>query len=373
MSIQPGERIPEAVLQYIHDGVQKVDTITLFDGNKTVLFAVPGAFTPTCSERHLPGFVEHFDEFKRRGINVACMAMNDPFVMEAWGESQHVPEGLRMLSDGNGELTDVTVLGYEDQRLGAPSELSDGRYPESSGEAVGSSNDADAGFGLGDTIVVQPGGFEITIVGLADDVQLNAGPTLFVAYADYVAAVKAVNPDAGEPLPNVLAVAPADGVTGDEVVANINARSTDLDALTKGDAADETPGVAQVRQSFQVIFLLYGLVIPCVTGLFFLIITFQKSGALTLLRAIGAPAKRLVGSLLVQAVIIVTVGYAIGLALYTPLSQRRLGGIQLRFETTAVVVWAVLLLVLGIGSSLIAARRVLKIDPIEATTGGANR
>lgn len=105
MSIQPGERVPEAVLQYINDGVQKVDTITLFDGNKTVLFAVPGAFTPTCSERHLPGFVEHFDEFKRRGIEVACMAMNDPFVMDAWGESQHVPEGLRMLSDGNGEFT----------------------------------------------------------------------------------------------------------------------------------------------------------------------------------------------------------------------------------------------------------------------------
>ncbi|MEO6154853.1 MAG: peroxiredoxin [Thermomonas sp.] len=105
MSIQPGERVPEAVLQYIHDGVQKVDTTTLFDGNKSVLFSVPGAFTPTCSERHLPGFVEHFEEFKRRGINVACMAMNDPFVMEAWGESQHVPEGLRMLSDGNGEFT----------------------------------------------------------------------------------------------------------------------------------------------------------------------------------------------------------------------------------------------------------------------------
>ncbi|MFS8138063.1 MAG: peroxiredoxin [Thermomonas sp.] len=111
MSIQPGERIPEAVLQYIHDGVQKVDTITLFDGNKTVLFSVPGAFTPTCSERHLPSFVEHYDEFRRRGINVACMAVNDPFVMEAWGESQHVPEGLRMLSDGNGEFT--RALGLE--------------------------------------------------------------------------------------------------------------------------------------------------------------------------------------------------------------------------------------------------------------------
>ncbi len=111
MSIQPGERIPEAILQYIHDGVQKMDTITLFDGNKTVLFSVPGAFTPTCSERHLPGFVEHYDAFRRRGINVACMAVNDPFVMEAWGESQHVPEGLRMLSDGNGEFT--RALGLE--------------------------------------------------------------------------------------------------------------------------------------------------------------------------------------------------------------------------------------------------------------------
>ncbi len=118
MSIQPGERVPEAVLQYVHDGVQKVDTITLFDGNKTVLFAVPGAFTPTCSERHLPGFVEHHDEFKRRGINVACMAMNDPFVMDAWGESQHVPEGLRMLSDGNGDFTRALGLQMDASAFG---------------------------------------------------------------------------------------------------------------------------------------------------------------------------------------------------------------------------------------------------------------
>ena len=111
MSIQAGERIPEAVLQYIHDGVQKIDTPSLFEGNKLVLFAVPGAFTPTCSERHLPGFVEHYDEFQRRGIGVACMAVNDPFVMQAWGESQHVPEGLRMLADGNGEFT--RALGLE--------------------------------------------------------------------------------------------------------------------------------------------------------------------------------------------------------------------------------------------------------------------
>ena len=111
MSIQPGERIPEAILQYIHDGVQKIDTAALFEGNKLVLFAVPGAFTPTCSERHLPGFVEHFDEFQRRGIGVACMAVNDPFVMQAWGKTQHVPDGLQMLADGNADL--VKALGLE--------------------------------------------------------------------------------------------------------------------------------------------------------------------------------------------------------------------------------------------------------------------
>ena len=111
MSIQAGDRIPESILQYIADGVHKIDTLALFEGRKMVLFAVPGAFTPTCSERHLPGFVEHFDAFREKGIEVACMAVNDPFVMQAWGESQHVPQGLRMLSDGNGEFT--RLLGLE--------------------------------------------------------------------------------------------------------------------------------------------------------------------------------------------------------------------------------------------------------------------
>lgn len=111
MSIQPGERIPEAILQYVADGVHKIDTLALFEGRKLVLFSVPGAFTPTCSERHLPGFVEHFDAFRERGIEVACMAVNDPFVMQAWGESQHVPAGMRMLADGNADFT--RALGLE--------------------------------------------------------------------------------------------------------------------------------------------------------------------------------------------------------------------------------------------------------------------
>ena len=111
MTIQVGDRIPEVTLKRIREGVETVDTRTLFDGKKVLLFAVPGAFTPTCSERHLPGFVEKFDAFRQRGVEVLCLSVNDPFVMKAWGESQHVPEGLQMLADGNGEFT--RALGLE--------------------------------------------------------------------------------------------------------------------------------------------------------------------------------------------------------------------------------------------------------------------
>ncbi len=111
MTIQTGDRLPQAQLQRIGQGVETVDTANLFNGKHVVLFAVPGAFTPTCSEKHLPGFIEHFEAFRNKGIDVACMSVNDPFVMQAWGQSQHVPEGLMMLADGNGEFT--RALGLE--------------------------------------------------------------------------------------------------------------------------------------------------------------------------------------------------------------------------------------------------------------------
>lgn len=278
------------------------------------------------------------------------------------------------LPTGTDETLDTTVIGYElgsgedAPGLGAPAELVAGRYPTTDLEAVASTG-SDVEFAVGDTVVLQPGGFTIEVVGLADDIQLNVAPTLFTSYDTWSGAVKSVNPDAGDPLPNVMAAAPADGVSDDELVTAINDTSLEFDALTRSDAAAETPGVSQVQQSFRLIFLLYGLVVPCVTGLFFLIVTFQKAGALTLLRAIGVPAERIVSSLLIQVVLMIAAGFTLGTALYYPLSQSNLGGLSLRFETGAVVFWAVLLLVLGVGSSLVAARRVLRIDPIEATTG----
>ncbi len=111
MTIRIGDSIPEVILTHITEGVEAVDTPTLFDNRKAVLFAVPGAFTPTCSERHVPGFVENFEEFRDRGIDVYCVSVNDPFVMQAWGQSMHVPDGMRMLADGNAEL--ARALGLE--------------------------------------------------------------------------------------------------------------------------------------------------------------------------------------------------------------------------------------------------------------------
>lgn len=111
MTIHVGDRIPEVTLKRIREGIETLDTHALFDGRKVVLFAVPGAFTPTCSARHLPGFVEKFQTFRQRGIDVYCMAVNDPFVMKAWAADQSVPDGLLMLSDGNAELT--RALGLE--------------------------------------------------------------------------------------------------------------------------------------------------------------------------------------------------------------------------------------------------------------------
>jgi len=111
MTIQIGETVPAASLNILKDGVQAITTAQIFGNRKVLLFSVPGAFTPTCSERHLPGYIEQYDAFRHRGIDVACIAVNDAFVMDAWSKSQGVPDGLMMLADGNGDFT--RALGLE--------------------------------------------------------------------------------------------------------------------------------------------------------------------------------------------------------------------------------------------------------------------
>jgi hemin transport system permease protein len=248
--------------------------------------------------------------------------------------------------------------------------LSAGRMPRAPGEAVGSAGD----FSLGDTVrLAAGGGPQLRVVGLSRDAQIQVTPTLFAAWADYVSASRAANPEAKVVLPSAIGVRPAAGTSPQALAARINASSTEADALTRRDAAQRTPGVKAVRASFNLIFLLFGLVVPLVTGLFFLIVTLQKARALTLLRAIGAPGGALVRSLLVQVAMLTGAGVAIGALMYVPFSQAKVGKLQLSFDGAAVLFWATLLMCLALASAVAAARRVLKIDPLEATTGGGAR
>ncbi|MDE1922317.1 MAG: peroxiredoxin [Gammaproteobacteria bacterium] len=113
MAIKVGERLPSgSFTRMTADGPQKITTEQLFGGKTVVLFSVPGAFTPTCDARHLPGFVDHADAFKAKGVDtVACMAVNDVFVMNAWGKHANVGDKVMMLADGNAEY--AKALGLE--------------------------------------------------------------------------------------------------------------------------------------------------------------------------------------------------------------------------------------------------------------------
>lgn len=115
MAIQVGDSIPSITLKHLTaDGMQDITTDSLFKGKKTVLFSVPGAFTPTCSAKHLPGFVEQADALKAKGVDeIVCTAVNDPFVMRAWGEKHGVEGKVTMLPDGMALLASALGLTQE--------------------------------------------------------------------------------------------------------------------------------------------------------------------------------------------------------------------------------------------------------------------
>ena len=113
MTIAVGDRMPAGQFTVMGEsGPETVTTQELFAGKKVVVFSVPGAFTPTCSAKHLPGFVEHADAIKAKGVDtIACIAVNDVFVMSAWGQAGDVGDKIVMLADGNGTYT--KALGLE--------------------------------------------------------------------------------------------------------------------------------------------------------------------------------------------------------------------------------------------------------------------
>ena len=113
MTIKVGDKIPSMKLKHMTaNGPAEISTDEIFSGKKVALFSVPGAFTPTCSAKHLPGYVEKSAEMKKKGVNtIACISVNDAFVMDAWGKAQNVGDKVMMLADGSG--TFAKALGVE--------------------------------------------------------------------------------------------------------------------------------------------------------------------------------------------------------------------------------------------------------------------
>ena len=117
MAISEGEKIPAVTVK--NTDMSDVTTDELFGGKKVVLFAVPGAFTPTCSNQHLPGYVENADALKAKGVDeIICLSVNDAFVMGAWGEDRGTGDKVRMIADGNGDLTKALGLEMDGSGIG---------------------------------------------------------------------------------------------------------------------------------------------------------------------------------------------------------------------------------------------------------------
>ena len=120
MTIKEGDKLPEVTLHHMtENGPTPITTSELFGGKKSVLFAVPGAFTPGCSMQHLPGFVSNSDEILSKGVDqIVCLSVNDSFVMDAWGKDKGTGDKILMLGDGNGDFTEATGLTMDGSGFG---------------------------------------------------------------------------------------------------------------------------------------------------------------------------------------------------------------------------------------------------------------
>lgn len=120
MTIKTGESLPQATLTKVTDaGPEQISTSDFFKGRKVALFAVPGAFTPTCSAKHLPGFVDRAADLKAKGVDeIACVSVNDAFVMGAWSKASDAGQAVTMLADGNGDFAKAVGLEMDGSKFG---------------------------------------------------------------------------------------------------------------------------------------------------------------------------------------------------------------------------------------------------------------
>ncbi|MCB0975119.1 MAG: ABC transporter permease [Actinobacteria bacterium] len=280
---------------------------------------------------------------------------------------------------------DVTVIGLDDLAFGGPAKVATGRRATKPGEALASSPDlssSDVSYAVGDTLTLE--GVDLVVVGTSDGAAFDVGPTMYVSFED-LQTMK--SNDAGVQVPALfswVAVELADGVDSDTVVAQIDdlgvpassdtttaapasasLASTGFEAVDRSAAADALPGVDQITQSFNILYLLLFIVVTIVTGVFFLILTVQKRDSLVLMRALGASRADVIKPILIEVVLVVLVGSVLGTAVAAGLLEIAKDSFGTLDPITAALS-VVLILLLGIVSSFASVRRVLQVDPVEA-------
>jgi len=272
-------------------------------------------------------------------------------------------------------VVDGVLFGYRLGGPGYPTTLSAGRLPVDPFEGVASAVDGGEGFGIGQrvTVLAAPGRrpVRIRIVGLAEDLRFSVQPTVFTSEAAFVAARRSTNPGgAGVPVePSAVTVETEPGADPDAVAARINRTVPGVEALTRREAVASAPGVAATRQSFGVILGLAFVVVTLVVGFFLVILVVQKAGALALLRAVGAPVGMLVRALLLQALLLVAAGLALGVGLLAVAAARSSPTFPISVDPVMVAGTCTTVVVLALVASGVAVRRVLRIDPLQAALG----
>lgn len=268
-----------------------------------------------------------------------------------------------VVSTASGDAqVDMQVFGVDPEGPGAPDGLADGRLPQSPGEAAVDGG----GVAIGDRIVLDPSGVELTVVGLLRGAQFNALPTAYADVATYEDIVSATFPGLPFVPVNAVAFTVEDGADIDAVASAIEAQVAGVTAYSKDRAVALIPGIDSITQSFGILVGLTFIIGIVVIGFFFLILTVQKLKAFTLLRAIGTGSGRLALSVALQIVLVVLVASAIAVGLTILAVGAFNTGIPVTLDPVTVAGTVIAVLVFSLLAGLLSIRRITRIDPSTA-------
>lgn len=322
----------------------------------------------------LTGAVEHnsadvlvYSAASKRNLQASRL---DPSVLEAVravpGVAAAGPIGQTTLSAEVGRgLGDLSLFGYQPGKPGGPARIVSGRAP-GPGEALVDRSDEPNGFRVGATIVLEPTGRTLKVVGYTEGSRFNAAPTAYTTIDTYRSVVAAANPKAPFVPDNLVGVEVARGATASSVAAAVDAAVPGVEALPRAAAVASIPGVSSITASFDLIVGTTFVIVAVVTGFFFLILTVQKLRVFAGLRALGATSRYLAASVLTQVAGVVTAGVAAGTAMLAGAAALSSPAFPLAVDTKLVLLSGLAVLGSSAAASVLAVRRVARVDPLVA-------